>query len=86
MRSIIGDTMMRKDALEVRSYIIFERKKTDGFLDLILSHGQNGMKTSLLTTGPYMDMLFDGMFVPKKQEDGSLLWANPAGTHSNSNS
>ncbi|KAK3632759.1 hypothetical protein LTR56_007136 [Elasticomyces elasticus] len=28
--------------------------------DLILSHGQEGMKTTLLTTGPYMDMLFDG--------------------------
>ncbi|KUJ12300.1 NAD(P)-binding protein [Mollisia scopiformis] len=46
--------------------------------DLILSHGQNGMKSSLLTTGPYMDMLFDGMFVPTKQPDGSFIWANPA--------
>ena len=47
--------------------------------DLILSHGQGGMKTSLLTTGPYMDMLFDGMFVPKEQPDGSFAWINPAG-------
>ncbi|USP74818.1 uncharacterized protein yc1106_02092 [Curvularia clavata] len=46
--------------------------------DLILSHGQETMKTSLLTTGPYMDMLFDGMFVPKEQADGSFVWANPA--------
>ncbi|GJD05127.1 hypothetical protein CH63R_14347 [Colletotrichum higginsianum IMI 349063] len=23
-----------------------------------------------------MDMLFDGMFVPKEQPDGSLLWRN----------
>ncbi|TVY64171.1 NmrA-like family domain-containing protein [Lachnellula suecica] len=46
--------------------------------DLILSHGQGGMRTSLLTTGPYMDMLFDGMFVPSKQPDGSFVWANPA--------
>jgi hypothetical protein len=36
------------------------------------------MKTSLLTTGPYMDMLFDGMYVPKEQVDGSFVWANPA--------
>ncbi|KAL3472272.1 hypothetical protein BJX99DRAFT_235853 [Aspergillus californicus] len=46
--------------------------------DLILSHGQDGMKTSLLTTGPYMDMLFDGMFVPQEQADGSFVWENPA--------
>lgn len=46
--------------------------------DLILSHGQETMKTSLLTTGPYMDMLFDGMYVPKEQADGSFVWANPA--------
>jgi hypothetical protein len=39
------------------------------------------MKTSLLTTGPYMDMLFDAMFVPAKEQDGSFLWANPASTH-----
>lgn len=48
--------------------------------DLILSHGQDGMKTSLLTTGPYMDMLFDGMFVPVEKPDGSFVWANPAST------
>ena len=47
--------------------------------DFILGLGQDGrMKSSLLTTGPYMDMLFDGMFVPQKLEDGSFLWANPA--------
>jgi hypothetical protein len=46
--------------------------------DLILRHGQETMKTSLLTTGPYMDMLFDGMYVPKEQVDGSFVWANPA--------
>ena len=45
----------------------------------ILTQGQEGrMKSSILTTGPYMDMLFDAMFVPQKQEDGSFLWANPA--------
>ncbi|KIL88492.1 hypothetical protein FAVG1_08573 [Fusarium avenaceum] len=46
--------------------------------DLILSHGQSGMKTSILTTGPYMDMLLDGMFVPQQQSDGSFVWENPA--------
>ncbi|GAM37239.1 hypothetical protein TCE0_023f06999 [Talaromyces pinophilus] len=46
--------------------------------DLILSHGQSTMKTSLLTTGPYMDMLYDGMFVPEEQADGSFVWENPA--------
>lgn len=47
--------------------------------DLILSHGQSGMKTSLLTAGPYMDMLFDGMFVPEEQADGSFVWETPVG-------
>ncbi|GLI81724.1 hypothetical protein PoHVEF18_010113 [Penicillium ochrochloron] len=46
--------------------------------DLILSHGQATMKTSILTTGPYMDMVFDGMFVPEEQADGSFVWENPA--------
>ncbi|KAJ6786272.1 hypothetical protein PWT90_00812 [Aphanocladium album] len=47
--------------------------------DLILSHGQKDMKTTLLTTGPYMDMLFDGMLAPQQQDDGSFHWINPAG-------
>jgi hypothetical protein len=47
--------------------------------DYILAQGQEGMKSSILTTGPYMEMLFDGMFVPSEQADGSMLWANPAG-------
>ncbi|KAH7032173.1 hypothetical protein B0J12DRAFT_713743 [Macrophomina phaseolina] len=47
--------------------------------DFILAQGQEGaMKSSLITTPPYMDMLLDGMFVPKEQEDGSFVWANPA--------
>ncbi|KAF5645152.1 hypothetical protein F52700_2352 [Fusarium sp. NRRL 52700] len=36
------------------------------------------MKTTLFSTGPYMDMLTDGMFTPKAQPDGSFLWINPA--------
>ncbi|OQV08882.1 hypothetical protein CLAIMM_13095 [Cladophialophora immunda] len=46
--------------------------------DFILAQGQAGMKTSLFTTCPYMDMLFEGMFVPDQKPDGSLVWANPA--------
>ena len=46
--------------------------------EFILAQGQTGMKSSIITTGPYMDMLLDGMFVPKEQPDGSFVWANPA--------
>ncbi|KAH7095144.1 NmrA family protein [Paraphoma chrysanthemicola] len=46
--------------------------------EYILAQGQEGMRSSILTTGPYMDMLLDGMFVPDEQADGSFLWANPA--------
>ncbi|GCB18977.1 NmrA-like family domain-containing protein 1 [Aspergillus awamori] len=46
--------------------------------EYILAQGQDQMKSSVLTTGPYMNMLWDGMFVPTKQPDGSFVWANPA--------
>lgn len=46
--------------------------------EYILAQGQEGMKSSVLTTGPYMNMLWDGMFVPSQQPDGSYVWANPA--------
>ncbi|RFU26593.1 hypothetical protein B7463_g9748, partial [Scytalidium lignicola] len=48
--------------------------------DYILSHGQDKMITSVFTTGPYMDMLFDGMFVPETEPNGDVVWANPAGS------
>lgn len=44
----------------------------------ILAQGQCNMKSTLFTTGPYMDMLMDGLFVPLEQVDGSFLWANPS--------
>lgn len=44
----------------------------------ILAQGQDDMISTLFSTGPYMDMLMDGMFVPVEQEDGSFMWANPA--------
>ncbi|EHK99438.1 putative NmrA-like family domain-containing protein 1 [Glarea lozoyensis 74030] len=43
----------------------------------ILAMGQQGMKSSLITTGPYMEMLWDGMFVPR-EENGVFTWKNPA--------
>jgi len=47
--------------------------------NFILAQGQDGeMKSSLFSTGPYMNMLFDGLLVPQKLDDGSYMWANPA--------
>lgn len=44
-----------------------------------VEEGREGsMVVSLLTTGPYMDMLFDGMFLPEECDDGSFAWRNPA--------
>ncbi|KAJ3786789.1 NmrA family protein [Lentinula aff. detonsa] len=48
--------------------------------DFVLAQGQEGMKSSILTTVPYMEMFLDGMFVPKEQTDGSFVWRNPATT------
>ncbi|KAJ3869600.1 NmrA family protein [Lentinula novae-zelandiae] len=48
--------------------------------DFILAQGQGDMKSSILTTVPYMEMLVDGVFVPQKQPDGSFVWLNPATT------
>lgn len=48
--------------------------------DFILAQKQDTMRTSVITTGPYMDMLFDGMFTPEGRDDGSVVWANPAST------
>lgn len=45
--------------------------------DFIIAQGQSGMKSSILVTGPYMDMLLGGLFVPQEQDDGSFVWANP---------
>ncbi|KAI8941276.1 hypothetical protein NX059_002506 [Plenodomus lindquistii] len=48
-------------------------------MEFIKGQGQEGnMTSSSVITGPYMDMLFDGMFVPEKQDDGTFVWANPA--------
>ncbi|QDK39327.1 NmrA/HSCARG family protein [Bdellovibrio sp. NC01] len=47
--------------------------------DFILQNKTKAMKVSVLTSGPYMEMLFDGVFVPKVQEDGTLVYAHPIG-------
>jgi hypothetical protein len=46
--------------------------------DFILAQKPDHMKASVITTGPYMDMLFDGMLKSHEQEDGSYVWKNPA--------
>ncbi|KAJ8117481.1 hypothetical protein OPT61_g1329 [Boeremia exigua] len=47
--------------------------------DFIQMQGQKGdMTSSSIITGPYMDMLSDGLLFPEQQDDGSFLWANPA--------
>lgn len=48
--------------------------------DFVLAQGQDGMRSSILTTGPYMDMLCGGLFIPKEEEDGTFVWANPGST------
>ncbi|KAK4237585.1 hypothetical protein C8A03DRAFT_15889 [Achaetomium macrosporum] len=69
-------------ALEIAG---FDEKYHCGHMDakgrigkFILAQGQDQMKSSLLSTCPYMEMLMDGLFVPAEQADGSFLWANPA--------
>ncbi|KAF2851227.1 NAD(P)-binding protein [Plenodomus tracheiphilus IPT5] len=47
--------------------------------EFIQAQGQKGgMTSSSVITGPYMEMLYDGMYVPEKRDDGTLVWANPA--------
>jgi hypothetical protein len=46
--------------------------------EFILAQGRKGMTSSILTTGPYMNMLYLGMFVAEEQTDGSFVWSNPA--------
>lgn len=49
-------------------------------IDFILAQGQQSMKSTLFTVGPYMDMLLDGMFHPSEvHEDGTVVWENPSG-------
>ena len=47
--------------------------------EFILQQKVEAMKISILTSGPYMEMLFDGVFAPRTQADGTLLYAHPIG-------
>ena len=40
---------------------------------------QNGMVWSIITTGPYMEMLHGGLFIPKILDDGTRVFAAPLG-------
>jgi hypothetical protein len=64
----------------------FNRKYRCGHYDakgrvgeFILQQKPKGMAVSTLTSGPYMEMLFDRMFVPHELPDGTLLFAHPIG-------
>lgn len=47
--------------------------------DFVLQQKRKSMAVSVLTSGPYMEMLYDGMFVPRQQPDGTLVFAHPIG-------
>ena len=47
--------------------------------EFILNKNKASTKVSVLTSGPYMEMLFDGVFVPRIQPDGTLVYAHPIG-------
>jgi uncharacterized protein YbjT (DUF2867 family) len=64
----------------------FNRKYRCGHYDakgrvaeFILQQRPRPMAVSVLTSGPYMEMLYEGMFVPHTLADGSLLFAHPMG-------
>ncbi|MBN9162289.1 MAG: hypothetical protein BGO98_27750 [Myxococcales bacterium 68-20] len=47
--------------------------------EFILGQRPKSMTVSVLTSGPYMEMLYDGMFAPRTLPDGTLLFAHPIG-------
>jgi uncharacterized protein YbjT (DUF2867 family) len=48
--------------------------------EFILQEKPKSMAVSNLTSGPYMEMIYDGMFVPNMLTDGTLLFAHPMGS------
>jgi hypothetical protein len=48
--------------------------------EFILQQKPKTMAVSNLTSGPYMEMLYEGMFAPRTLDDGTLLFAHPMGT------
>jgi len=47
--------------------------------EFILQQRPKSMTVSVLTSGPYMEMLYEGMFTPITLEDGTLVFAHPMG-------
>lgn len=47
--------------------------------EFILQQRPKSMAVSVLTSGPYMEMLQDGMFMPITLENGTLVFAHPMG-------
>jgi len=47
--------------------------------EFILAQRPASMAVSVLTSGPYMEMLYDGMFAPVTLPDGTLVFAHPIG-------
>jgi uncharacterized protein YbjT (DUF2867 family) len=48
--------------------------------EFILQQKPESMAVSSLTSGPYMEMIYEGMFAPRTLADGTLLFAHPMGT------
>jgi len=46
---------------------------------IMLQRPSHKMKTSVLTSGPYLEMLWEGMFLPTKQPDGTFVFPQPIG-------
>jgi len=46
---------------------------------ILLQRPSHKMKTSALTSGPYLEMLWEGMFVPKKVSDDTFVFPQPIG-------
>jgi hypothetical protein len=48
--------------------------------EFVLHQKPRSMAVSVLTSGPYMEMLSEGMFAPHTLADGTLLFAHPMGS------
>jgi hypothetical protein len=47
--------------------------------EFILQQKPESTAVSILTSGPYMEMIYEGMFAPQILADGSFLFAHPMG-------
>jgi len=46
---------------------------------ILLQRPTHNMKTSILTSGPYLEMLWEGMFLPQQRADGTFVFPHPIG-------